>query len=209
MQYKNKQKVYPTEWGRAKDVLTHGGVAFIPTDTLYGLVANAFDKRAVERVYKIRGRDKGKPCIVLISSFTDLKKFGIVLTSVQKEFLQKVWPGKVSVVLPCKLKKFEYLHRGTQTIALRMIGPRNKNLFNMLKNIGPLVAPSANPQGMPPARTRREGRKYFGKAVDAYVCVGTRDSKPSTLVEFKKDLPTGQAGKIVVIREGAVKIKKD
>ena len=106
------------------------------------------------------------------------------------------------MVLPCTEKKLEYLHRGTKTIAFRMIGPRNKNLFKILRSVGPLVAPSANPQGLPPAKKRSEARKYFGKAVDAYVCLGTRDSKPSTLIEYKK-------GKLVVLREGAVKIKKD
>lgn len=190
------------DWVKTKDVLKHGGVAVVPTDTLYGLVASAFNKKSVERVYKIRGRDKGKPCIVLISSLADLKKFGIVLDNKQKEFLGKVWPGKVSVVLPCTEKKFQYLHRGTKTIAFRMIGPKNKNLYKILKSVGSLVAPSANPQGLPPAEKRSEARKYFGSSVDAYVCVGRKISKPSTLVEYKN-------GKIKIIREGAVKIKKD
>jgi len=190
------------DWQKAEKVLKDGGVAVIPTDTLYGLVASAFNKKAVERVYKIRGRDKNKPCIVLISSFSDLKKFNISLNLDQNKFLQKVWPGKVSVILPCIEKKLQYLHRGTKTIAFRMVGPRNKNLYKILKNVGPLVAPSANPQGLTPATKRSEARKYFGKSVDAYVCVGTRNSKPSTLVKYNK-------GELVVIRNGAVKIKKD
>lgn len=190
------------DWIKTKDVLKSGGVAVIPTDTLYGLVARAYDRKAVERVYKVRGRDKGKPCIILISSFSDLKKFGIGISIEQKKFLEKVWPGKISVILPCVQSKFQYLHRGTKTIAFRMIGPRNKNLFKILKSVGPLVAPSANPQGLPPAHSRREARQYFGKVVDAYVCVGTKNSKPSTLVEYKN-------GKLKIIREGAVKIKKD
>jgi L-threonylcarbamoyladenylate synthase len=189
------------DWKKAEDALKKGGVAVIPTDTLYGLVASAFNKKAVERVYKIRGRDKNKPCIVLISSFIDLKKFEVSINDEQKKFLESVWPGKVSVVLPCTSKKLDYLHRGTKTIAFRMIGPRNKNLLKILKSVGPLVAPSANPQGLPPAKKRSEARKYFGKEVDAYVCVGTKDSKPSTLIEYKK-------GKLFIIREGAVKIKK-
>lgn len=195
------QKVYPNDWVRAKEVLKKGGVAFIPTDTIYGILASAFDKKAVERVYKIRGRDKDKPCIVLISSFSDLKKFSIILDEKQKEFLEKVWPGKVSVILPCSSEKLKYLHRGKKSIAFRMIGPRNKNLFNILKSVGPVIAPSANPQGMPPATKRSEAKKYFGKSVDAYVCIGTKISKPSTLVEYKK-------GELVILREGAVKIKK-
>lgn len=187
------------DWQKAEDVLKKGGVAFVPTDTLYGLVTSAFNKKSVERIYKIKGRDDGKPFIVLINSFADLKKFGIKLNSDQKQFLEKVWPGKMSVILPCASEKFKYLHRGTKSIAFRMIGSKNKNLFKIIDSIGPIVAPSANPQGLPPARTRREGRKYFGKEVDAYVCVGTKVSKPSTVVIFEK-------GKLKILREGVVKI---
>lgn len=190
------------DWKKAQDVLKHGGVAFVPTDTIYGILASAFNKDAVERVYKIRGRDKDKPCIVLISSLSDLKKFSIKLDKSQNDFLSKVWPGKVSVILPCTLEKLKYLHRGKKSIAFRMIGPRNKNLFNILKLVGPVIAPSANPQGLLPATKRSEGRKYFGDSIDAYICVGTKISKPSTLVEYRN-------GKLKILREGAVKIKKD
>jgi L-threonylcarbamoyladenylate synthase len=99
-----------------------------------------------------------------------------------------------------KKKKFNYLHRGTGANAFRMIGPRNRNLYNLIKKVGPLVAPSANPQGLPPAVRKSETRKYFGDKVDVYVCGGTRNSKPSTLVEWKD-------GKISVLRQGAVTIR--
>jgi L-threonylcarbamoyladenylate synthase len=96
-----------SDWQKAEEALKKGGVAFVPTDTLYGLVASALDKKAVERIYKIRGRDKGKPCIVLISSFADLKKFGVSISIEQKKFLESIWPGKVSVILPCTARKFQ------------------------------------------------------------------------------------------------------
>ena len=97
--------------------------------------------------------------------------------------------------------KWEYLHRGKKTIAFRMVGPRNKNLYHLLQSVGPLVAPSANPQGLKPAVLKSEARKYFGDTVDMYICGGRKVSAPSTLVEYKK-------GKLIVLREGAVKIKK-
>ncbi len=191
------------DWQKAEYALKNGGVAFVPTDTVYGLVARAEDAKAVQRVYKIKGRDDKKPFIVLINKFSDLEKFGIGTKIHHGEkwylLLKKIWPGKVSVVLPCTLKKFEYLHRGTKSIAFRMIGPKNKNLFKIINSVGPLAAPSANPQGEPTATKRSEGRKYFGNNVDAYVCVGTKISKPSTLITFKN-------GKPVILRQGSVKI---
>ena len=187
------------EWNNVTNIVKKGGVVITPTDTLYGILGSALNKKTVERIYKVRGRDKDKPCIVLISSYKYLDKFKVVLKKDLKQFLESVWPGKVSVILPVKSAKWKYLHRGKASIAFRMIGQRNKNLFNLINKVGPLVAPSANPQGQKPALNRREARKYFGKQIDAYICGGTRNSPPSTLIELKD-------GKWVVLRQGAVKI---
>jgi len=187
------------EWKEVNNIVKKGGIVIIPTDTLYGVLGSAFLPKTVERIYKIRGRDKDKPCIVLISSFADLKEFGVTLNTEQKKFLDKIWPGKVSVILPVLSSKWKYLHRGKKSVAFRMIGPRNKNLYQLLMSAGPLVAPSANPQGEKPALTKREARKYFGSQIDAYICGGTKISPPSTLVEYKN-------GKWLVLRQGAIRV---
>src|SRR4051812_10236635 len=99
--------------------LKNDGIGVIPTDTLYGIVGSALSKKAVERIYEVKGRNTNKPFIVLISDFADLKKFGVTPTKDQNEYLKKIWPGRVSVIFPCSGKKFEYLHRGTNTLAFR------------------------------------------------------------------------------------------
>jgi len=172
-------------WITAEKILIKGGVGILPTDTLYGLVGSAFSKKAINRIYKIKERDKSKPLIVLIHSDKDLDLFGVKLESQLSKFLGKVWPGKVSVILPCLLKKFESIHRGTNSIAFRMIGKENKNLFNLIKKVGPIVAPSANKESLSPALTIKEARDYFGSKVDFYVDGGIRKSKSSTLITFK------------------------
>lgn len=178
-----------------------GKVAVVPTDTIYGIVASAFDKNAVERVYKLRARDKKKPCIILIRSEKDLKKFSISLNQDQKKFLKKVWPGKVSVVFPCKNKSLSYLHRGKKTLAFR--APKPLWLRRFLRLSGPVIAPSANPQAKPPAKNIKEARRYFGSAVDIFVSGGgSRLGKPSSVVAIKN-------GEVVVLRRGAVKILKN
>lgn len=184
-------------WKKVEEILVNGGVAVIPTDTLYGVVASAFNKKAVERIYKIKGRDEEKPFIVLISSEKDLDKFKIKHSQILSN--TRMLP-KVSFILPCVDKKFEYLHRGRKTIAFRMVGKRNKNLFNLLKNVGPIVAPSANLQGQKPAKNISEAKKYFGNKIDIYINGGTKNSKPSTLVEYKN-------GELNVLRQGTVKFK--
>lgn len=180
-------------------ILKNGGIGVLPTDTLYGLVGSALSKKAVERIYRARKRNPKKPLIILIRSFRDLAAFGITLDAGKKKTLNVVWPGKVSVMLPCPRKRFAYLHRGTHVLAFRM--PRDSVLMRLLKKTGPLVAPSANVEGMPPAQTAAAARKYFGGTIDFYIGGGRRAGKPSTLISLNKD------GSFVIHRQGAVTIK--
>ncbi len=146
-------------------ILKNGGIAVLPTDTLYGIVGSAVSKKAVQKIYKVRKRTPSKPCIILISSITDLKKFGI--KNIPLKELREVWPGKVSVILPCPYKKFEYLHRGTNKLAFRL--PDSVWLCTLLKKTGPLVAPSANIEGQTPAYTIEEAENYFGGKVEIFM----------------------------------------
>ncbi len=179
------------------EILLAGGVGVMPTDTLYGIVGTALKINTVKRIYALRRRDPKKPMIVLIAAPEEVRRFGIRLDARTKKILRKLWPGKVSVILPCRSKKFFYLHRGTRTIAFRV--PKLAWLRALLKKTGPLVAPSANWEGRPSAKTVREARKYFGSHVAFYLDAGRRAGKPSTLVQIKN-------GKMAVLREGAVKI---
>ncbi len=176
------------------ETLLRGGVAVIPTDTVYGLVCRAEDKAAVERLYVLKGRDEKKPCIVLIGSLFDLEKFGITLDKKIGHFLSKEWPAPLSVILPCPDETFSYLHRGIKEIAFRM--PAGSGLRELISTVGPLVAPSANPQGQEPALVIEEAKNYFGNKVDVYVDGGILNGLPSTLVRFEE-------GKVIVLREGA------
>ena len=184
-------------------ILRAGGIGILPTDTIYGIVGSVEFPETVERIYFGRKRDFKKPPIILAASVSDIEKFGIVLDKQAKKILSRVWPGKVSVILPISprkkqvLKKFEYLHRGTGTLAIRI--PRLAWLRNLLEETGPLIAPSANFEGEPPALTIRAAKKYFGKNVDFYADVGRLVSKPSTLIKITK-------GSVIVVRVGAVKI---
>lgn len=188
----------PSEWAKSKpigslsdkivlindhliELLRNAGVAVIPTDTIYGIVARAEDKQAVEDVYNIRGRHPGKPCIILISEIADVKAFGIdpnpYITT-----LNTHWPGPVSIILPCKHPELAYLHRGTNSLAFRL--PDVKWLRDLLHNTGPLVAPSANTEGNPPAVTIAEAKHQFGDRVGYYLGHGKIHGKPSTVISL-------------------------
>ncbi|MEK7169734.1 MAG: L-threonylcarbamoyladenylate synthase [Patescibacteria group bacterium] len=178
-------------------VLSIGGIAVIPTDTLYGVVARAHDKEAAARLFTLRRATTPKPFIILIDDISRLPEFGVRITPAEQTFLKKIWPGKVSVILPCWTKRFSYLHLGTNTLAFRL--PKSKKLQKLLAETGPLLAPSANPEGQQPAKTITEAKKYFGNTVDAYFSAGRMSGEPSTLVSLL-------SGKPVVLREGAVQI---
>jgi L-threonylcarbamoyladenylate synthase len=206
---------------QAIELLISGGIGILSTDTIYGIVGQALSAKAVERIYEVRKRRPEKPCIILIADIADVEKFGVILTEELRSLLSKLWPGPVSVVLPCEKAEFIYLHRGTKTLAFRL--PADEKLQILLRATGPLIAPSANPEGLKPAVTIEQAKKYFGDAVDPhtttrsdgtisqevnfsfgvgvdfYVDAGPRGGEPSTVVAV-------QNGKVVILRQGAFKV---
>ena len=176
-------------WSDVKliETLKNGGIVVLPTDTIYGILGKAEDKSIVERIYKIRKRNPDKPCIILISDISFLEKFDIFLGGEQKKILKEFFSAKrpTSVILDSKNKKFSYLDRGTKTLSFRI--PKNKNLQNLLSVTGPLIAPSANTEGLPPSKNIKEAKKYFGKLVDLYIDGGEIIAKPSRIIRLHKD----------------------
>lgn len=164
---------------RTTKILKNGGVGVMPTDTIYGLVGQALKPETVARIYALKRRAPDKPCIILISSaVTDLKKFGIRPNRKIIVLLDRLWPGPTSIIF-------------NETIACRLPAP--DWLRRLLKQTGPLIAPSANPEGKEPAVTIAEAKKYFGGRVDFYLSGGKLTGKPSSLITVKN-------GKIRVIR---------
>lgn len=167
------------------EILKNGGVGIFLTDTLYGLVGQAFNKNTVSRIYKIKNRDTKKPLIILISSIKDLKKFKIKINSELKVKLEEYWPGPVSIILPCPEKEFKYLHRGTKNLAFRF--PQKESLVEILKETGPLVAPSANPENLPPAQNIKKAKEYFENKVDFYLRGSRPKNKPSNVIKINNE----------------------
>ena len=162
--------------------LKDGGIGVMPSDTVYGIFTSALNNTSVENLYLIRKRDLNKPFIILISSLDDLEIFKISLNNYQRQFLEKVWPNPVSVILPCEDKRFFYLHRGTNSLSFRF--PKLKWLQSLLKKSGPLVAPSANLAGRPTAQNIKDARKYFKNEIDFYIDAGEIKSPPSIIIQL-------------------------
>lgn len=161
--------------------IKNGQVAVIPTDTLYGIVGLAQNKDTVEKIYWLKHRQPDKPCIILISSLTDLELFHVDPSDDINASLMEYWPGPVSIILPCPSPEFDYLHRGTFSLAFRW--PNHPQLLDILNQTGPLIAPSANPEGQPPAINIEMAQQYFGNEV-AYLDGGELANRPSKLIQI-------------------------
>ena len=108
----------------------------------------------------------------------------------------KFWPGKLSIALSLGNSSFSYLAAPDNTVTFRL--PDGKSLLDFLKMSGPVIAPSANPEGLSPANNIDEAKKYFGDSVNFYIDGGEISGRPSTLIKIIND-------ELVVLREGAIK----
>jgi L-threonylcarbamoyladenylate synthase len=174
-------------------LLLEGKVGVVPTDTLYGFSCSALNKSSVERIYRLKKREDHKPFIILTDSVTRLINFDIKLSDADASVLNRLWPDKVSVIVPCENDKFEYLHRGTKQLAFRI--PNHKPLLKLLGITGPLVSTSVNVSGEDPVADVNRAVEIFAEGVDFYVDTGVLTSKPTTVLKLTEGL-------VSIVRQG-------
>lgn len=174
-------------------LLQNGGVGVMPTDTVYGLVAQAKNRAAVQRLYALKDRER-KPGTLIAASTKQLEEIGVKSSDLGK--VSQWWPGALSAVLDIDR---EYLHQGLGDVAMRVVA--DPAIRNILTQTGPLMTSSANRPGEPGSVDIEEAINYFGDGVDFYVDGGNLSGKsPSTIVK-----PTTE-GSIAILRQGAVDI---
>lgn len=184
-----------TEINEAVAILNQGGVGVLPTDTVYGVVAKATNKQAVERLYALKQRER-KPGTIVAASVEQLVGLGIAAHDL--EVGTKYWPASLSIILPL-VGEFSYIHQGIGTVAVRVVV--DERLRGVLVQTGPLVTSSANHPGKPEAKSVQEARDYFGDKVDFYVDGGDLSGRAASTI-----IRVGDGGKIEIIRVGAVKL---
>lgn len=175
-------------------LLQNGMVGVLPTDTIYGISAQALNEQAVERIHRLKLRDSGKPLIVLIS---DIKMLDMLSISGQEASLVgEYWPGALSLEFAASDSPF-WLHRGQKHFAIRM--PNHPQLLSLIDKVGPIVSTSVNLQAQQSVDSIHEAKNIFGEQLDFYVDVGQLNNLPSTIAVIEE-------GRIKVVRPGAVKI---
>ncbi len=183
------------------NALKEGKLVVFPTDTVYGIGTNAYDNKACERIYEVKGRPKYKPLIVLISDISMLKEMVDEISPIEQKLIEAFWPGPLTI----KFKKKDgvlpdVISAGDEYLRVRLI--KESLVYKLIQTSGvPVVAPSANISGSPTGTKMKNIVKELGGKVDYILDCGDIESDAvSTVVQVIDE-------KAYVIREG--KIKKE
>jgi L-threonylcarbamoyladenylate synthase len=176
--------------------LARGKLVVFPTETLYGLGADARSDVAVERLVAVRGREAGKPVLVLVRDVAMAETIAAEVPEGARRLAARFWPGPLTLVLRARPGLSAALTAGSGTIGVRAPGhPTAAAIVDGLG--GPVTAPSANPPGAAPPRRLDEARAYFGDGVDVYVDGGELQGGASTVASVDGD-------EVRVLRAGVV-----
>ena len=178
--------------------LQRGGLAVIPTDTVYGIAADAFDPAAVRALLAAKGR--GMPPPVLVSAATTLDALAVRVPGYARALVEEFWPGPLTLVCHQQTSLQWDLGETRGTVAVRM--PDHALAREVLERTGPLAVSSANRTGMPAATDADQAEDMLGEVVDVIVDDGeSPGGEASTIVDV-----TGGQGR--VLRLGALSLEQ-
>ncbi len=180
----------------AARILAAGGIIVYPTETLYGLGADAGNDAALQRLVALKGREPGKPIAVLISDTQMVEELAQEIPARAADLMRRFWPGPLTIVLRAHAGVSRVLTGGGDGIGVR--ASSHPMAMALVRRLGrPVTAPSANPAGQRPPTRCEEARAYFGGRVDYYLDGGCLPGEPaSTVVDARQALR--------VIRDGVV-----
>lgn len=182
---------------RVADLIRKGGVIAFRTDTLYGLGADPFNSKAIQKLKQLKGREDDKPILIVISDHAQVARFINEPSSEFKQLAERFWPGPLTLIGKANPSVPREITAGTETVGLRL--PDDEQVRALVHACGgALTATSANPSNLAPARNTETIDDYFGEAIDLIVDDGeARTDRPSTVVDVSGSEPK-------LIREGGI-----
>ena len=184
----------------AEAALRRGELVVMPTDTVYGIAAEAFDPVAVEGLLKAKGRGRDMPPPVLVGTVRAAMALVMDLGDVGKDLIDEFWPGALTIVCRSSPTLVWDLGETKGTVAVRM--PLHQVSLDLLKRTGPLAVSSANVSGRPAATTADEAMAQLGDSVAVYLdggpCAG---DVPSTIVDLTGSVPR-------LLRRGVITVER-
>jgi tRNA threonylcarbamoyl adenosine modification protein (Sua5/YciO/YrdC/YwlC family) len=182
----------------AADAIAAGRLVVLPTDTVYGLGADAFAPEAVQRVLQAKGRGREMPVPVLVGSWAGIDGLMTVVPDPVRRLVRAFWPGGLTLVVEHASTLAWDLGDARGTVAVRM--PLHPVALELLERTGPLAVSSANVSGQPPATTAEQAQEQLGEAVAVYLAAApTESTVPSTIVDATAATPR-------LLRAGAVSL---
>ena len=179
-------------------IIREGGVAAIPTDTVYGLACDPFNAGAVHRLFEVKGR-QSKPLPVLCQHQQEAERL-VKLEPRALELARAYWPGPLTIVAPLRMEFPLTLHQGTGWLGVRV--PGSLTAASIAEAAGGCVTgTSANLSGRPSCRTAQEVEEQLGDQIDAIVDGGRLEARESTVVRVL-------GGTVEVLRKGAISLEQ-
>ncbi len=185
----------------AAEIIKRGGIVAFPTETVYGLGADAFNPLAVARIFEVKRRPSFDPLIVHVANPADVKKLVKEIPSNAKKLIERFWPGPLTVVLLKEEDIPDIVTAGLPTLAIRM--PSHPMALSLIKESNsPIAAPSANPFGYLSPTTAEHVREQLGDQVDLILDGGPCPvGVESTIVSFLEERPR-------LLRPGGVSLEE-
>lgn len=186
----------------ARQAIGRGKLVVLPTDTVYGIAANAFDARVVASLLEAKGRGRQSPPPVLVSGIPTLRALAAEVPVAVEKLVEAFWPGGLTIVLPAQPSLTWDLGETRGTVAVRM--PAHRVALELLEETGPLAVSSANRTGLPAATTAAEAQGMLQESVEVYLDAGPSESGIASTIVDATALVGGDVPIVRVLRDGAV-----
>lgn len=190
---------------RARHAIARGELIVVPTDTVYGVAADAFSAAAVARLLQAKGRGREQPPPVLVAGRAALQALVEEVPTAVSDLVDAFWPGGLTIVLPAQRSLTWDLGETRGTVAVRM--PDHPVALELLAETGPLAVSSANLTGQSAAISVDDAVDMLGQSVDVFLDAGlSRTGIASTIIDATSLVRTaeGDESRVRVLREGAV-----
>jgi len=172
----------------AAGAVKNGRLVVLPTDTVYGIGADAFDSAAVAALLSAKGRGRDMPVPVLVGSWHTIDGLALLVSQQMRDLIRAFWPGALSLVVRHAPSLHWDLGDARGTVMLRM--PLHPVAIELLREVGPMAVSSANISGRPPAIDADEARNQLGDLVDVYLDAGpSAQQAASTILDLTAAQP--------------------
>ncbi|MDZ8274442.1 L-threonylcarbamoyladenylate synthase [Microbacterium aquimaris] len=187
---------------QARQAVGRGDLVVVPTDTVYGIAADAFSASAVQRLLEAKGRGRQSPPPVLVAGVNTLRALVSEVPPAVEDLVEEFWPGGLTIVLPSQPSLSWDLGDTRGTVAVRM--PAHRLTLELLEETGPLAVSSANLTGKPAAVTVLDAMNMLGGSVSTYLDDGPSATGVASTIVDATSLVVGPEPVVRVLREGAI-----